>query len=269
MRNNNVGHFVDDVYLLGFLRAKKYNLPKSIKIMKSFLMTPKKYPQYFKDLDLADPSIKALAESGIELIVPERNKDGSKILIYRPSAIDTEKFNVVQCIRFGCAILEVLLREEETQIAGVTSIIDVSNLHLSILNFFSMSDFKNVVDLLANVLPCRLKAFYVVGLPGFLKQICELAVAFVPKKLRKRLHFMKSIDELKDFINVEILPVDYGGQVQHDTNIKYMMELFEKRREDVLMLNDMEADFGKHSKGNNQESNQSGLEGNFKKLEID
>jgi hypothetical protein len=237
--------------------------------MKSYLMTPKTYPQYFKNVDLAEPIFKELADAGVELVVPERNKDGSKILIYRAAAIDTERFNVTQCIRNGCAILQVLLCEEETQIAGLISIIDVSNLHLSILNFFSMSDFKNVVNLLANVLPCRLKGFYVVGLPGFLKQICELAVAFVPKKLRKRLHFMKSIDELKDFINVEILPVEYGGQVQHETNVKYLMELFQKYRENVLMLSKMDVNFGKHSKGNNQEGIQLGVEGNFKNLEID
>jgi hypothetical protein len=132
-----------------------------------------------------------------------------------------------------------------------------------------MSDFKNVVDLLANVLPLRLKAFYVVGLPGFLKQLCELAVAFIPKKLRKRLHFMKSIDELKDFVNIEILPVDYGGKVPIEENVQYLKHLFQKYHDIFQLCNDIEMDYEKDSKENFQEEIQMGVEGSFRKLEID
>lgn len=236
-------------------------------------MCPKDFPQYFNNVDVTDQTLTELIESGTELVMPERDKDGSRIIIYRCSVIDRERFTIDHCIRLGVAIYQALLSEEETQIAGIVNIIDMTDIRMHMLTFFSMTDFKNLVYLLTNVLPCRQKAFYIMGFPSFGKQLCELALNLVHNKLRNRVFFIDGIDELKSLVDVELLPREYGGKISIQENITYLMDILHQRRNLILLTNDTDADFRRDkSNGSGQHQHREidvGTVGSFRKLEID
>ncbi|XP_023213597.1 alpha-tocopherol transfer protein-like [Centruroides sculpturatus] len=41
---------MDDIFLLGFLRARKFNLERSLRLLKNYYSTRIKYPSFFKNL---------------------------------------------------------------------------------------------------------------------------------------------------------------------------------------------------------------------------
>lgn len=266
--------FTDDESLLIFLRAKKYSLEKAVKLMKYFLLCPTNFPQYFKNLDVTDPSMITIVKTGLVLVMPERDEDGCRILMYRPGLIDPKQFPVDDCFKIQIAVLEYLLSEEETQVAGVVSIYDFANFPKSLLTYLSFSDYRNIFYLLVNVLPLRLKAFYIVGLPPFARQFFEWGIGFMHTKLKERLKFVSDFEELKKFVDIQLLPEEYGGKISIQENIKYLQENLQKNRERILLLNDVDAEFERKKPSSKKDKNIKRdadlvTPGSFKKLQID
>jgi hypothetical protein len=224
-------------------------------------------PQYFKDLDVTSPTIKDLLESGFALIMPEKDNDGCAIVLYRPGVMDPRKFTANDLFRFETAVVEHILTEEENQIAGVVDIFDFTTFPKSLLTFLTISDIKNMIYLLGNVMPIRLKAFYIVGLPSFASQLFEWGAGFINKKLKNRLKFVKDFEELKKIVDVDLLPLEFGGKVSIQELIRNLGENFLRTREVILWTNDVDVDL----KGQNKQQQENGTtaSGSFKTLEID
>jgi hypothetical protein len=258
---------------LAILRAKKYSIPKATKLAKHLLLSINNFPQYFKDLDVTNPTIKDVLETGFLLLMPGKDKDGCKVSIYRLGAIDPKNILVNDLFRFEAAVVELtLITEEETQIAGSVNIFDFTSFPKSLLTFLSFSDIKNMIYLLGNVLPVRLKGIYIVGLPSFASQLFEWGTGFMHKKLKERLKFLKDYEELRKIVDVELLPTEFGGKVSSQEMIRNLGENLLRSREDILRTNDVEIDAKLVCKSSEAESVQQkdmGTQGTFRMLEFD
>jgi hypothetical protein len=234
-------------------------------------MCPAKYPQYFKNLNTVEPTITALIETGLLFAVPKRDRDGTTIAIYRPKVIDPKLYKPDDCFRFEIAVIECWLMKEEYQIGGTITIYDFTDFPKQLLTFLTFSHYRDMIYLLANVLPLRLKAFYVIGLPAFATNLFEWGTGFMHLKLRDRLKFIKNYEHLKKFFDIEYFPVEYGGKITMEENIEYVKETMLKHRECISLINDIDADFD--CEDIEQPSPKivamSSASGRFKKLEID
>lgn len=71
--------FVSDaVFLLRFLRTKKYSVQPACEMLEKYLAVRQLFPQWFMNLDPADPDIDAIIESGYLFPLPERDEHGRK-----------------------------------------------------------------------------------------------------------------------------------------------------------------------------------------------
>ncbi len=264
--------YTDDIFLLVFLRAKKFSIPKATKLLKHFFVSTNNLSQYFKDLDVTSPTMKDVLETGFVLVMPEKDKDGCVVLIYRPGVMDPTKFTATDLFRFEIAVVQrILLTEEETQIAGSCNIFDFTSFPKSLLTFLSFSDIKNMIYLLGNVMPARLKYFYIVGLPSFASQLFEWGAGFINKKLKNRLKFVKDYEELKKIVDVDLLPLEFGGKVPIKDLIRNLDENLQRDRELILWSNDVEVDLKGQSKNTVAIQQEIGTSesGSFKALEFD
>jgi hypothetical protein len=212
-----------------------------------------------------------ILDSGYGLIMPERQKDGSRIILQRPKFIDAEKLNPTELVRKAIANTMLLICENETQIAGVISIFDMTDFPKNLLTYLTLSDFKNIIHLLAHVLPLRLKAFYIVGLPSFARQLLNWGMAFVHKKLKKRVFFVKDFEELKNFVDFQLLPLEYGGKLPIQEHVSFLKENLLKHRDLILKAIDIDADLEKNLTVDeiSEAEIDLGIAGSFRKLEID
>jgi hypothetical protein len=191
-------------------------MAKSIKNLEYFVSSIQHFPQYYGNFEAVfeENSIRKLDFGGL-LLMPERQKDGSRIILNRPKVLDILKLSPTELIRVGIAASMLVNGEEETQIAGVINIYDMTDFPKRLLTYFTFSDYKNIIYLLAHVLPLRLKGFYIVGLPSFARQFLNWGLSFVHKKLKKRVIFVKDLEELKNFVDFQLLPLEYGGKLSN------------------------------------------------------
>lgn len=115
-----------------------------------------------------------------------------------------------------CTALKILSESlgeiEEFQIRGVNYILDVSGLTPAYLKIMPI---ENLIKICKNAEKCvtgRHKSFHIVNVPPALSYLVNLFLAYVPQKIKDRLKFYKSFDELS-FIDKKSLPKEYGGKL--------------------------------------------------------
>lgn len=71
----------DAVFLLRFLRTKKFSLPLAEEMLERYLTMRQLYPDWFQNLDINDPDLEAIIDSGYLVPLVERDEHGRKVIL--------------------------------------------------------------------------------------------------------------------------------------------------------------------------------------------
>lgn len=259
---------IDDTFLLSFLRAKKFSVSRAMETLENYLITIKVHRNWFGNLNLQEKRINDLFESGFAFPLKERDKHGRRVIFNCPHNFDLNRFDATDSIRLLALIVAGILEEEETQIAGVSFIVDGSQVSMSYVAKFSLTDMRAIAKLVQDTLPIRVKEYHYISLPIFATTFVELALSVLNKKMSKRVIFSKSIDELKNKIDIEILPREYGGRIPIRHMLDDFREKLQRNQEKILDIDSSIVNTTKHKKWIDN-SYDLGIGGSFRKLEID
>jgi hypothetical protein len=231
----------------------------------------KTHPDYFKNVDANDEKIGKLIDSGYLVLFPNRDEEGCRLMMLRPKAFDLDTFNAPHSIGLHILLFESILNEPETQICGIKYIVDFSDLPMNYLGFFSIAEYKHFLNILQNVMPARVKGIYLMNLPSFANAVLRFVIGLLTNKLRKRVHFLKSTEELKTKFDPSLIPEQYGGKVSIQEMTDQQKIFFQSQRSSTLETFDCDTDekliLANTSSSNNEID--AGTTGSFRKLEID
>lgn len=93
---------------------------------------------------------------------------------------------IEEIFRTNILALEQVVRESETQIAGVVILLDMSGLNLQHVKFFTPYYAKKMVELVQETFPLRFKGFHVVNEPFYFDAVMTVLKPFLKEKIRKR-----------------------------------------------------------------------------------
>lgn len=71
----------DSLFLLRFLRTKKFSLPMAQEMLERYLTIRQLYPDWFQKLDIDDPELEAIIDSGYLVPLPKRDRHGRKVIL--------------------------------------------------------------------------------------------------------------------------------------------------------------------------------------------
>jgi len=164
-------------------------------------------------------------------------------------------------------MLAVLYEEEETQIAGFTTIIDYTNATMKQISLFSLTDMAGFVEVIQNYAG-RHKQLILTNLPSFGVFLVDLLKGLMNEKTRKRLFVTKKGEDLKNFIRpATILPKEFGGKLPQQAHLDRFMIDYKKcnqKLREMFNVSDINWDLVPDMKSIVDESI-----GSFRKLEID
>lgn len=136
----------DAVFLLRFLRTKKFSVPAACEMLERYLTIRQLYPQWFQKLDIEDKALEEIIDMGYLVPLPERDALGRQIILSCAGKFDTYRFTSAQMARAHSLVCESLLDDEESQVAGYTYLNDESGLSMSLLGLWSLSDIKSMLS---------------------------------------------------------------------------------------------------------------------------
>lgn len=109
-------------------------------------------------------------------------------------------------------LMETLNEIEENQIRGLVYIIDVAGVGLSFINILPIENWLNLAKNTEKCLAARHKGIHVVNLSPALQYVASFAVKHSNEKMRERIKFYSSFDELT-IVNKSSLPKEVGGTI--------------------------------------------------------
>lgn len=179
-----------------------------------FMMCRQFYPNWFQNINIAkEAKIQSLIDNGAAVILPERDHLGRRVVMAFPATLDPNLYMGSDIVRFTISFLDLIESEEISQVTGVICIVDGSHTKLSQARLFSLSEINLIYRANRSAGPLRVKHCYFINLPPFAVLIADLVAKLSNKKMKERMHFLKTVEELHAFIDPSILPQEYGGTV--------------------------------------------------------
>ncbi|KAJ8975851.1 hypothetical protein NQ317_017345, partial [Molorchus minor] len=225
----------NDQFLLRFLSARKFDSKKAFHMLQRYFLMKIKCPELF---GCPLPSeCGNMFELQAQNMLQERDQLGRRVYIIRVDNFDSSKVTIDDVFRTNVLALEQIVREAETQIAGIVVILDMAGLSLQHAKFFTPYYAKRMVELVQETFPLRFKGFPHSKRALLLRRggSCTEAIS-KRRKLESgrklRVEDLKNIilhgsdlSSLHAFITNDILPTEYRGNAGKFDNRSWYMQL--------------------------------------------
>jgi hypothetical protein len=242
-------------------------MDETFKAMENFYFGTFKIKEFFDFNDENMEKMNQLLKEGVIVPLSERNSEGEKIILFRLGRRDTEKFSIYDISRLTFYTSSVLLNEEETQIAGISVVVDLAGLTAAHLG--SPMFVKDFVNASKSVSSIRFKTSYFINLPPFAKFFVDLFVDQLSEKIGMRFKALDNPAELQNFIDKSSLLEEYGGEATFEETMQKYLVIEKKKRDRILREWRFSKSWDKNALNLIESAEDDEGVGSFRKLEID
>ncbi|XP_074100795.1 clavesin-1 [Cotesia typhae] len=259
----------DPIFLLRFLRTKKFSLPMAQEMLERYLTIRQLYSDWFQNLDINDPDLEAIINNGYIVPLLEKDEHGRQVILTCAGRFDPYKYTSAQMVRAHSLVSEVLMDDEENQVRGYTHVNDESGLTMGHVSAFSFTDIRNLLRWIQSSTPMRHKQTHFINIPNYATKVIDFALSLLNDKLRARIMVHTSMEDLKEAINPKILPKEYGGSVPLADMIAVLKKKLREKRDEIKALDDMYIEVSPKDTCSSVSDGLCGISGSFRKLEVD
>ena len=209
-----------DEFLLRFLRVTNFDLNHAKEWLIYFWKYRTENPQWFTDRDLLkNPLMVEIADLAYCLQFPKETKDQRLIFVMRSGQYDPSKYSLDDVTKYAFAVTDILNTQPAAQNHGFIILIDFTNIKLQHIGQFTPDRTRRYVECWEKMYPVKLRQIHFYNYPGIFDPILHLFRLFLSRELKDKIHFHpRSVDgslhkSLHQFIDPEVLPSEYGGQL--------------------------------------------------------
>ncbi len=203
----------DNKFLLMFLRARKFNVDRSLQLYVNYHKYRQKYSHLLTDYH--PTAVEDVLKSGMVRVVDERSKNGPKVIILSPAHWDTQTVPFERNFKTLLLILDKLIEDEHNQIHGFVFINNLER--VSLYTIVSLARTEHVkkgifMELMQEAFPARFKGLHLVNQPWYISIVMTIVRPFMKQKLKDRVHLHGGdYASLHEHLNPEGLPASFGG----------------------------------------------------------
>ncbi|CAI9740231.1 clavesin-2-like isoform X2 [Octopus vulgaris] len=202
----------DDVFILRFLRARKFDVVEAFRLYGRYFEYRQENSNLFRKFQAAEPSIKEALFDGLPGVLPHYDHFGRKILVLYSANWDNTRYGLAAIYRAILLTLEKLIDDEETQINGFIIIVDWSQFTFKQSTWLNPKILKLMIEGLQDCFPARFGGIHFINQPWYIEAIFKMIKPFLKEKNRDKI-FMHGINltTLHQHIHKEVLPAELGG----------------------------------------------------------
>lgn len=213
--NNNVLRQVgrvDDAFLLMFLRARRYIVDESFKLLSNYIEFRQNNASLMENLSASE--LHHVLEDGLPCVLPYTDQNGAKIIVIFAGSWDKDTYGTLEILKAFILTMERLIKTDEAQLNGIKIIADFSGWSASHTSSLSLSFIRQVFAMFQDHYPARFVAFHFVSEPWYIKAGLTLLKPFIQEKMWKRIHLHgNNMATLHDHCHLDTLPAEFGGKM--------------------------------------------------------
>ena len=195
----------------------KHKKHKALDVCAKLLIFRKRYDW---PLRLEAEPLEAALRSGMHWVLPGRDKQGRRVIIFRAAALcPCPPRPLAELQQMMCLLLERLANDNLTLSRGLVFIVDLQGASPATARHFGVNDIHRGLKLVQNCFPLKLRNIFVLRLPRLLAPAAYAVKRFLPPKVKRRLHTSNggpnSIKALLDDVPLDLIPTALGGTLTH------------------------------------------------------
>jgi len=262
---------ISDSELALFLHSNYYRLEPTKTTIDTFFTVRSHVPEFFCNRDLINnKELNKASQVVTQQILEGSTKDDYKIIFGRLLDSEPSHFVYNDAMKLLNMVIDLWLYTEGTS-SGHVILFDMKNVSFGHVGRLSPMALKKFLYYLQDGLPVRLKGFHFMNASPVIDVILNMMKPFMKKQLMDMFHMHTTNDTLEKFIPLEVLPNEAGGQAGpiqelHDKNIKNLenhVAWFQEEEANHRVNEALRPGKAKTA------TDLFGVEGSFKKLEID
>ncbi|CAH1778574.1 unnamed protein product [Owenia fusiformis] len=204
----------DTNFLLQFLRRCKFSQLEARTMFDVY--HSKIYsllPFWMCNIDTKSSAMKKLLTRDMPLLIlPDRDSEGRRILLWRAGAYQTGKncgFNHEDIFSMFGSMFMCMMREELTQVNGIVVFQDGTGQTLKHTTFLGMENVKNGPMIFYNNFPARIKHVYMYNMGAVMEAFTAIFWPFISNKIKERFNYFSNLEELYEKLPMKLLPKEY------------------------------------------------------------
>lgn len=212
INENKIKCQMDDIFLLGFLRARKFDQQRSLQLLKNYYSIRKYYPNYFKNL-LPSKLEHVLSLKAMQ-VLPKPDQKGRYLFVVQMGNWDTSIANSTDFFRTVMLFLDFQLNFHRTQQNRVVIIVNAEGISVRHFLQFSPRLLNSMISVIfRDSYQMRFEEIHYVNVNVILKALLSMFIPLLSQKLKKRLYLHTEMKTLHEFIHPQYLPAEYEGEL--------------------------------------------------------
>lgn len=222
-------HRTDDAFLLRYLRARNFIVPRAHKLLVRYCSFREENEHLYKGVDLWSLMKVNDAYEGIMLDRP----DVGRLSIFRFGTWDPSEFPVEELVRAGMAMTEIGIRQPKLQVLGGSVIVDMEGLTLRHISTLTPTVAYQIVSLMGVSMPARMNTCHIINYSWILNTFFYLFKKFIPQQAWDKIFFHGSdLNSLHQHIDPECLPPRYGGTCRNHGSFRKWLQKIKQYRDE-------------------------------------
>lgn len=267
----------DDLFLLKFLRTKKFSVFMAQQMVLKYLNLRKVHMHLMYELDFLSPNLNKLIDNGYMFPSPVRDKHGRRLIIGFARNFNPDEHTSSDMSRVHSITYETLQEDQQNQIVGFVHIGDFKGITTSHVSCWNPTDFLRMMKWGEQSIPMRHKEVHLVNVPSAVKYVIDAGKSMISKKMKERLQVHVNVSDLCKKVDPACLPKELGGKIPMVEMIEWWKQELAAKRDILLALDNMKiltdgSIISRNGTDRNNNERSLGMEtitGSFRKLEVD
>ncbi|XP_039315649.1 alpha-tocopherol transfer protein-like [Solenopsis invicta] len=262
---------IEDSFLALFLHSNYYHIEAAKNTIENYYTTRTHVPEFFCNRDpLGEKELRQIFKVVAYSLLSELTKEGYTMVYTQLLDDDPSHYNLNAVIKYFFMLCDIHFLTNDTN-NGLVFIGNADKLSFGHVARISPLAAKKALYYVQEAMPVRLKEIHVINVPPAMELLMNIVKPFMKKEMINMIHFHSSLESLSKYIPIDALPNEAfgnGGSIQelNEIQIKRLEDYREWFLQDEATGRVNEAlRIGKSKSANDL----FGVEGNFRKLDID
>ncbi|XP_063220836.1 alpha-tocopherol transfer protein-like [Bacillus rossius redtenbacheri] len=259
----------DPRLLRGLWLRRKCSLERTKEAVERYYAARSLVPEVFSSRDPTSPALQTAAKYLHYVAMPHLTPSLTAVIVFRYTGAPGWEFDPMLMFKLVFMVSEVRLRECFAQ--GEEIVMDMSNFTLGHITRVSPSMMKKVELCGMKAFSARMRSLHFVHAPSFVDTLLTLVKSAFAPKLASRIHVhSRGYEKLHEHIPPRFLPQECGGEagpIAHISDMWYQKLV--SWRDWYKEQESIKVDESKRVGNPPYSSDMFGLEGSFRKLDLD